>query len=314
VLPLPERGIRRSLTVHNVRLDVLCDWIELEVLLSEDELSRADVIDHLIEQHIYDESDFAADLVGSAWTELRRRHRWLGGSSGLDFRGHRISRRSEWSNHAALTFCVLVSLAPRYAGWKDEFGSDYTEQGELFERLSISALGPRFDGWMFQSTGWSANTAVALRDVVPDLATNLYEEPGNITKWASGQAHEAGLDLAWFLPFSDLRSGIPIYLGQCASGDNWIKKIHTPELHLWGKLIDFTHPPAKAMIIPFALTDESFEQRRVQVNGLLVDRHRLLPDATEPDWLPTDLHSELVAWMRPRLEWLISKDTVRTTQ
>jgi hypothetical protein len=313
VLPLPERGIRRSVSVHNVKLDIFCDWIELTVLVNESEVSRADVIDHLMEQHIYDESDFAAELVGSAWTELRRRHRWLGGSCGLKFEGHRISRLGEWADHAALTFCVLISLAPRYAEWTKHFGSDYTDQGELFERLSIAALGPRFGGWTFQSTGWSTNTTVALQDVVPDLASNLFEEPGNVAKWASGQAHEAGLDLAWYLPFSDLRSGLPIYLGQCASGDNWTKKIHTPELPLWGKLIDFTHPPAKALIIPFALTDEIFQQRRVQVNGLLIDRHRLLPGAVEQDWLAHDLQADLVEWTTPRLDWLSSKDVVGAT-
>jgi hypothetical protein len=194
----------------------------------------------------------------------------------------------------------------------DRFGSDYTEQGELFERLSISALGPRFAGWIFQPTGWSASTPVALQEVVPDLARNLFEEPGNIAKWASGQAHEAGLDLAWYLPFSDQRSGLPTYLGQCASGDNWTSKLHTPELFLWGKLIDFTHPPAKALIIPFALTDEIFQQRRVQVEGLLIDRHRLMPDTSEQDWLSVDLRAELAAWIAPRLEWLRSKDVVAT--
>ena len=306
MIALPQRGVARSIKKHNSEFDVFCDWVELSALSEGGDISRSDVVDFLIEAHVYEDQDFCSEFVMSAWSELRKRQGWLGVGSDLEFKSARIIPRDPWQEMPAHAFCVAVSLAPHYAKWLEQFGPDYTDQGSLFERLALEALPQKFAGWMFRSTGWSARTAVDLVDVVPELATVLSEEPGNVRKWASGKAHEAGLDLAWYLPFADVRGGLPAYLGQCASGANWVTKLHTPELPVWRKLIDFTHPPSKALVLPFALADDTFQNRRLQVNGLLIDRHRLLPALRSSSWLSGPLATDLIAWLEPRIAWLTS--------
>ncbi len=306
MIRLPQRGIARSVRRHNSEFAVFCDWVELSALTGASEISRSDAVDHLVEAHIYDDQDFCSERVTSAWSELRRRQLWLGSGSDIQFTSARIATATPWQAMAAHTFCVTVSLAPHYKGWFDKFGADYTAQGALFERLAMEALPHRFSGWVFQSTGWSAQTAVELIAVVPELAAALGEDPGDIQKYATGKAHEAGLDLAWYLPFPDVRGGLPAYLAQCASGANWISKLHTPALPLWNKLIDFTHPPSKALVLPFALDDSVFRNHAVLVEGLIIDRYRLLPPQPSDAWLSENLARDLIAWLEPRIGWLES--------
>jgi hypothetical protein len=307
VIRLPDRKMLRSKEEHNADLGVFCDWLQIVVAVDEDAISKVDALDSLLDARIYDDQDFAGEFVSSAWAELRKRRAWLGLSSNYEHRDGHISRTGDWRSHAALTFCLVTSLAPNLSEWTSTFGSDYVSQGDLFERISASALPLKFVDWKFEKTGWTPETPTNLASVVTDLAKMIYEEPGDVNKWASGKAHEAGVDLAWYLPFSDNRSGLPTYLGQCASGANWPTKIDSPRLHVWEKLINFTHPPAKAMVIPFALSDQEFQERRLQVNGLMIDRHRLFPPSPESEWIDQRLNYDLCEWLQPRIEWILTR-------
>ena len=110
MLALPTRGISRSVHVHKVELDVLCDWIESNLLFEEDELSATDVIDALLEGHIYDDNDMASEIVSSAWTELRLRQSWIGQGSPFSISSSRIERVRIWREVAGYSFCLLLSL------------------------------------------------------------------------------------------------------------------------------------------------------------------------------------------------------------
>ena len=37
MLALPDNGMARSIYKHNIRLDILCDWIEGSILFDENE-------------------------------------------------------------------------------------------------------------------------------------------------------------------------------------------------------------------------------------------------------------------------------------
>jgi hypothetical protein len=88
---------------------------------------------------------------------------------------------------------------------------------------------------------------------------------------------------------------------------DWRRKLHTPEIAVWSKVINFVHAPAKAFAMPVALQAEDFLKRGVQVAGLLMDRHRLLGlNAREDAWLPTDLAVRITAWLEPRVQWLVA--------
>ena len=73
MLVFPTKGMARSVKEHNVKLDVLCDWVEATLLFSDDRLSKSDIVDALNEEHIYANQSFALETVSNAFTELSRR-------------------------------------------------------------------------------------------------------------------------------------------------------------------------------------------------------------------------------------------------
>ena len=295
-------GISRSVSVHNVKLDVFCDWLEANVLFEDHELSFTDVIDALIDAHIYDESDMASQIVSSAWTELRRRQSWIRRGSPFSISSSRIERVRSWRQVAAHTFCLLLSLAEWYRDWAHQFGSDYTEQGELFEELMKESLTKQFNDWQIKLTGWSRTRTQRLRQIVDEVASSLGETTGNILRWTRENANDAELDLLAYRPFTDGRVGIPVYLMQCASGRNWRDKLHTPRLETWKRIVEFTAEPKKAFATPFALLDDEFIQSCSLVNGMLMDRYRILAASNHKvKWLSSELKEKLISWSGPRI-------------
>jgi hypothetical protein len=302
MLSIPTRGISRSIKVHKVDLGAFCDWIEASVLFHDGELSSTDVVDSLTENHIYESQDFAAEMIASAWAELRRRHSSMGTHAPIEIAGQRIVPRGDWRDDPAHSFCLLLSIGTLYQGWTIQFGRDYTEQGELFEKLTRDSATAQFAGWDLHLTGWSRTNPDVLQDVVAKVGEAVGENVGQVERWTSDSAKEAGLDLVLHRRFPDLRVGGPVYLFQCASGADWPRKVHTPEMRIWTRIVEFTAEPKKAFATPFALSDNEFVRYTNLVNGMLMDRYRLLSAVQhDPDWLSMPLRGEIIAWMEPRV-------------
>ncbi len=119
-------------------------------------------------------------------------------------------------------------------------------------------------------------------------------------------ANEEGLDLVCWDPYSDGWGGRPIYLFQCASGEDWKKKTHTPDINMWSRVIGFSNFPSKAFAIPFALLEKEFRKKSGTVNGILLDRFRLHAccEPDEEEWASDDLRSGLLSWLQPRVKQL----------
>lgn len=302
MLALPTRGICRSVNVHNVELDVLCDWIESNILFEEEELSETDVIDVLLEGLIYDDNDMASEIVSDAWTELRRRQSWIAKGSPFSIMARRISRINTWRQVPAHSFCLLLSLSKWYRSWVQQFGSNYTEQGELFEELIKESLYQQFRDWQIIVTGWSRTRRNKLTQIINDIANKLGESAGDISRWTNDSVKDAELDMLCYRPFVDGRVGIPLYLFQCASGADWESKLHTPRLEVWKRLIEFTAEPKKAFATPFALLDGAFIRSCNLVNGMLIDRHRILAAVGyKKNWVSSELKKRLIAWSKCRI-------------
>src|SRR5437660_1617641 len=108
MLALPTRGFARSINVHNVRLDALCDWIESSVLFEQNILTAADIVDVLVENEIYDEQGFAWELLENAWAELQRRAGLLQDGYPLQIRAWRLSPRHRWQAIPGHSFCLAL--------------------------------------------------------------------------------------------------------------------------------------------------------------------------------------------------------------
>lgn len=305
MLALPTTGFGRSVTKDNVELDILCDWVEGSVLFADERLSQREVVDVLCDYNIYVDQDMAANRVASAWSELRRRQRFIGGGSPYKFEGQGIELKIEpWENAPGHAFCVLLSLAKWYRDWAKKFGQDYTVQGELFEQLTKESIEVQFSGWAVQPTGWSRSHPNKLDAVVSNVAAWLGEPKGDVKKWSKVSANEAGLDLICLRHFPDDRPGKPVFFFQCASGGDWDGKLHTPRLELWRRLVEFTalSLPTKAFATPFAFLDDEFIQNCNLVDGLLMDRYRLLASSKiNPAWVSPKLAKQILKWAKPRI-------------
>jgi hypothetical protein len=220
-----------------------------------------------------------------------------------------LKRLRDWREIPAYSFCLVLSFAQWYPDWAAEFGSDYNEQGELFEQLAKEAMERLFPGWVIHRTGWARTKTSKLNEIVREVTGHLGELPGSVERWTGARAHEAGLDLLCYRPFDDGRVGVPVFLMQCASGVNWDGKLHTPNLRIWTKIVQFASTPKKAFAMPHALPDESFIPTCNLVDGLFLDRYRILsPGRNNLDWVSVALKAAINKWLAPRIARLPQND------
>jgi len=305
MLQLPPRGFIESRKEHKGHLDVHADWIEASVLFAVDQVSQADFVDALIENNTYNNQDFAYDWVSNVFRELERRFSLLGHGCALIREGARIRRLCKWEERSAYAFCVALTMVPHYRKRIEaKCGKAYTEQGALFERLCAESL--RALHWEVAQVGWSRSASNSIQDKVNALAAAI-GEPANdqaIQRWAEPDAKDGGLDLVAWKEFPDGLSGRPICLVQVASGENWADKLHTPNVALWAKLIDFATRPRRGLAMPFAPEKEYFRrQSNHDLVMLLMDRHRILSPTRDGDGaFPSQaLASDLINWTQTRV-------------
>lgn len=310
MLTLPEYGFQRSVKQHNCNLTVVCDWIEISLLIDEPEISRQTVNDILVEQGVYDKGDADAGMMRATflnriWDELRRRARLAGQAAHYIVQSHRLLRLAHSSQLLPAMFLLCLSCSDYYDVLRAAPHVDYVEQGDLFEefcRVSLAA-----QGWTVERTGWaSATGAKKLRATVESVMTATGEDAIQ-EKWVAiyKDKNEAGCDLVSFLGYPDGWIGRPLVLLQCASGADYGSKLGTPDLNLWRKLIAFSVAPQRGFCTPRAFEHEPFLAAAGQVDGWLMERHRLLrPFATGSTELPRPLARNLAKWVRPRFKAL----------
>lgn len=306
MLKLPSRGFNRSENVHRVDLNICCDWLEASVLFGSEDIAGSDVVDLLREKEIYDSQDFAWELVSDALNNIRQRGQLMGESYPIQIENStRMIAKGDWQLFPAYAFCLTLSLTGSYPDWARQFGRNFTEQGELFEDMTAESAARSLQGWTIHSTGWTRTRTQGLNRVVADVAQKLGEATGELLRWTSATAKEAGLDLLFYRPFPDGRVGIPVFLCQCASGEGWERKLKTPDLRVWCKIIPFASDPKKAFAMPFVISDDEFIRHSNSVDGFLLDRPRLLaPGQADRDWISAPLTERLNNWTRGRVATL----------
>ena len=306
-------GFLRSLRERDIEDSLFLDWLETTCMFLEEEFSQTDVVDHLVQEQIFEEQNSASEFVLSAWFALARRLSWLGSFSPIVFKDRWMARRLVWQDVPAHSYCLVVSLGSRYKDWHATFGPDYSEQGRLFESITRAAMEARFRGWRFLQTGWGTDNTSKLAEVIDDLISAIDEQKGNPDDYLDRDAKDAGVDLVWHLRFDDARGGTPIYLAQCASGANWVEKVNEPNIREWTKIVDFAVPPSKAFSLPFSLSERELRRQSNRAGGIMVDRYRLLAqDVSECGWIPRPLRLELIDWLTPRIEWITNNYGLET--
>lgn len=307
MLTIPDNGFTRSVDTNRMKVQIVCDWLEASILFEQEEISITDIIDVLMENNLCANETIAEEVVNDTWNELQRRIRWTDRTYGIDIDARSARPAREWEDAIAHTFCLLLSLAPNYSWWTSEFGHSYMEQGDLFELLTKASLEAQLnEKWTIIQTGWTRSHARNLPHIVTQIADHLDERPRTLPLWINNQSKELGLDLLCVRKFADNRAGIPLYMLQCASGNNWKEKVYTPKLGRWKKIIDFYSYPVRGISIPFCVNDNDFLSSCLDVEGLFLDRCRLLSAAaSDPEWLSGEFKNRLRDWCQPRINQII---------
>ncbi len=289
-----------------VAMSTFADWIEATILYQESpRLGHPDIVDYLQEEEICTSQTEAWAVLDSCVREMQRRSRLLSTSYPIAIHDNRFVRRGSWKDCTAYSFCLLLALAQALPDWAKSFGPNYTEQGELFELLTEYSLKSILKGWKIHRTGWSRTNASRIGQVVVRVAEIVNEPIGNVPRWTRASANEAGLDILCLRDFRDGVGGVPLYLFQCASGRDWEAKLATPNLDQWNRLIEFAAKPRRAFSTPFSFLEADMPQHINIVQGLFLDRFRLLePARYRAEWLPVQFQRRLHAWSSPRIATL----------
>jgi hypothetical protein len=305
MLTPPSKGFALSVNSHNVQLDAMAEWLEGCITFIDKEITKIAVKDILLEEGYYREQDFAQERIDDAWKELQRREKALGPAATFKVEAKRLNRACKWEDSPAYSFCLMLAMQAAYRpSFHKKFGSNYTEQGALFERLTTEAL--KKIGLSTHSAGWSHLASNSVSDKVEAVGKHLGEPhyPGAVGKWTARNAKDCGLDVVCHLPFPDGYAGRPVLFVQCASGENWEDKCHTPSIQQWGKLIELATMPTRGIAHPFVLMEPDFRRTaNLEYLSLVLDRHRLSRPGpvTTANWIPSDLAKLTNQWTEKRL-------------
>jgi hypothetical protein len=193
MIGLPTRGIAASVNVHNVDRSIFCDWIEANVLFLGEEVTGSDLVDILTENNIYKSQGFAWQFVEDVFLILELRSRLVGEGYPLRRTDDGFEVKGEWEDYAPYAFCLMLSLARSHNAWlRENFGADFTHQGELFELLTAESITQSLSGWKVHLTGWTRSRTVAIKQVVSEICSQVNEAAGDVLRWTASTAKEAG--------------------------------------------------------------------------------------------------------------------------
>lgn len=306
MLQIPDIGFSVSTTSHNCNLGAFCDWIEGSLFFGNTTaLSKADIIDVLVENQIYADNDFAYEFLADVWGILLQRSEAIG-KCPYEIKDKRLEFKKSWRNHPAFGFCLVLSLTNWYSRWRETWSPGSNEQGALFEEITQHALQAIMPYWGIIPITQKLSGNNSFRNRVEKTAEILGILPGDLDGILTGKEKDGGLDLLCSFSSNDGRPEVPILLVQCASGNNWEHKLDEASPNYWRQLIPFASTPQKALSIPFVVTDRrEFRTKTSRLEGWLLDRIRILSAGRyKTNWLPKHLQKRLCEWIAPRLKTL----------
>ena len=306
LLDLPSKFRKPNSEDAGFEIELACDWIEASVLFSGESISAPTVADLLEESQWFAGREEARQFIDEVWSRLRSRQIEEGGKGPFNFTYQTIhSKVGGWTETPAHAYCLLLSYARHHAEWAKKRPWNYNQQGEIFELLTHQALVALFPTWKVFRTGWSSATPAKLSRVVSEIASRLCGEVRNLKRWDKKEAKEQGLDILCYRQFNDSRGNFPAFFVQCASGQNFTKKLKEPDLLVWNDLVSLvpTSLARKAFATPFTFPKKQFEQHAIRSEGLLLDRGRLLSSATHLEsWLELKTAKQICKWAKTHIK------------
>ena len=274
----PEKGFARSTNKNNVGKSELADWIEASCFLLQERVSKSDIVDVLVEEQICDDDDqdLAHQIADIGFEEVAKRLRLLGSVNAVERKRDHFLPMIDIEDEPLYAFFLTLSISRIYPDWARDY-SDYSYQGDLFERV-VECLCPGIlPGWTTYRAGWSPENTVSIGTIVDELCPRLNTRGHpNLAHWVPNAAKDGGLDLVCYRNFDDGKEALPTFLIQCASGANWRTKVATPSGNAWKTYLDSAVVPSTAIAAPFVITDEELRFAGLEGQVIVFDRARLL--------------------------------------
>lgn len=304
MLALPDKGISNSVNVHNCDALAVADWLLASSLFCEEDVSRSDVSDILMENLTYSDQDFCQEFIASVWALLES-FSSIVNSPALRVESRAIRFQSDWKSDRALAYCLTASLRGIYETWSKAHCGDYLTQGLILEELTKISLANHHPNIKFKSTGWSGiNTNQDFSSLVSQICQDTNFSEQNLDLWDNGYIKDMGLDVYGYFPGHGRRPSAPFMMFQCASGSNWKGKRKTPDLDVWSNIMNVYSKPIRGMSVPFLINETDFQQSLILIGGPLIDRSLLLSGLNGNVDLPNDLQLMIDGWVDVKVEKL----------
>ncbi|MBG0844003.1 hypothetical protein [Ectopseudomonas composti] len=303
MIELPEKGISTSSKKHNCDMIAVADWAISSALFGEQDLSRTDLVDVLMENQVYTSQDFCNEFIDQVWHYLEHFFNHVKLRS-IALETRKISFRDDWREDLALAYCLTASLRKIYSTWSKAHCGNHLIQGAILEELTKISLSNYHPTLQFKTTGWSGTaTNAKFEELVNNICSDANFTQKDLQLWDNGQIKDLGLDVYGYLPGHGRRPGTHFMMYQCASGDNWQDKRSTPDLNIWGDIIKTYTTPIKGMSIPFFVDETDFQKSLIVIKGPLLDRTTLLSKIS-PDQISEELANTIEEWVHERVDKL----------
>jgi len=253
------------LILEDDSLDIVADWIELTLILNEDNIefiSKA-ALSRLVEaQGRTPDEAYISDIFQVL---NNRQSRYA--KNFFKIEGNSVQRTFQGELPVEYIFCLLLSLYGARGG---------ESKAKLFERLACCAINKYMEqayvfGWPYDATD-DDNFNSRIETATVNMARRIGERFGTPPE---PYYKDAGVDVVAWKPFFDNRSGQLILLVQCAAGHNLWDKKQIP-VRRWNQYIHFSTAPNLGFAFPKAVTTENVWHDKSCDYGLLFDRIRII--------------------------------------
>lgn len=265
-----------------------CDYIELLTLINRDVLSSSDIYDVFSKDNkISHTGDKKNALNDDKWYSriydwfllLETRQGKFGKSYPFIVNDDSIKLKNTITNDATIFYIfLLLSSTRKYINDKNILTTD-------FENISKKALTnylPTFSKtFQFGKSNVNYNKYYGhITNKIDTLANDLKCEIRYQSHFFSSEnSGDGGLDIVAWVPFEmdENKNNIQIYLGQCATGKDWLKKQDDTQ-KFPNKYICFNGYINYIMFIPYdgRNNDEKFNEEADMGDYLLFDRFRII--------------------------------------
>lgn len=235
---------------------LIADWAELWAMTHASPLSMGKLKTTLARESQLDEAE-AVD----AWTELERRAKLFSPEWPLTLAQDVLAAKPD--GDAVIFNYFMCALA---------FGYGIENEGRKIFEFCVRDVVRALIGHPALRLGAPRVPYRPLKDLVIDYCKQSIEKEGQPPPATDA---DLGLDIAGWLPFPDGRGGHVHFIGQCATGQNWVDKVTELNANKWRDHVQWAVPPVRFFAAPFVIREKDF--RRVsQDAGLVLDRPRLL--------------------------------------